>query len=190
MNFEAYCALFENILATPTETQTAPYNSPAYLDYTKLNWHRMQRWLKTGKLSDKLASLVQQINTPQQWIMITEPWCGDAAHSIPFIKMMSDLNPLISLSFELRDQEPFSINNHLTDGRKSIPVLLFNDSVKWGPRPAECQILYRELLRSEASFEKIKLDLQNWYNTNKGVALQAELAVIIGKQILYTDQVE
>ena len=144
----------------------------------------MNRWRKTGKLSEELKLAIQEINTPQHWIVITEPWCGDAAHSVPFIEMASAENPLITVSYELRDSEPFRINDYLTHGGKSIPKLIIqdakgNDLGTWGPRPKDCQDLYARLMAENADFEKIKTEIQHWYNTNKGVDVQKELLDLI-----------
>ena len=188
MKFEEYLALFEEILSKKENELTPPYTNPSYLEYTKLNWHRMHRWFKTGKLSEQLLSLVQHIKTPQSWDIITEPWCGDAAHSIPFIKMAADTNPLITVSFELRDSPPFRINEFLTNGTKSIPKLIISepgneDVATWGPRPKDCQVLYNALKISGAPEEKVKTELQLWYNTNKGVDIQKEIVFILERRM-------
>jgi len=184
MTFEAYHQYFETIIQKTPDQQTAPYNNPDYFDYTKLNWSRMNRWLKTGQLTDAVKEAVLAINTPQQWIIITEPWCGDAAHSVPFLEMISRLNPLISVSYELRDSEPFRINDYLTNGGKSIPKLIIKDNTgadlaTWGPRPAACQEIYNRLTAEKADFEKVKTELQLWYNADKGVGVQEELTSLL-----------
>lgn len=183
MDFSSYLAEFGQILNNPTPP--APYSSPDYLDYTRLNRSRMNRWLKKGELIPLFADAVNNIAHPQRWLIITEPWCGDAAHSIPFLHLASQLNRLISVNYELRDSPPFRINEYLTAGSKSIPKLIIQngegeDLATWGPRPAECQALYRQLTASGADFEQIKTDLQHWYNNDKGKSLQEELAVILG----------
>ncbi|WP_343670804.1 thioredoxin family protein [Chitinophaga sp.] len=184
MTFEEYYAYFESIIHKDPLLQEAPYDSPEYRDYTKLNWSRMNRWLKKGTLSDELLQVAQRINEPQHLIVITEPWCGDAAHSIPFIKMVSDANPLIQVSYELRDSEPFRIENYLTRGSKSIPKLIYNnaagaDVFVWGPRPQECQVMYDRLKAEKVAFEVLKKELQLWYNDNKGVDVQQELVTLL-----------
>lgn len=180
MNFQEYRAYFESILKKAETEQQAPYDNPDYLDYTKLNWSRMNRWFKTGKLSGELVETIKKIKSPQHWIIITEPWCGDAAHNIPFLEMMADHNPLISISYELRDTEPFLIDQYLTNGTKSIPKLIIRDEQgkdmgTWGPRPRDCQKMYVNLINEKADFEKVKVEIQNWYNTNKGIDIQNEL---------------
>lgn len=182
MDFPRYLRLFEDILhAQPPQ---APYDNPAYLDYTKLNWSRMNRWLKKGVLYGAVLDAVGRVSAPQQWIVITEPWCGDAAHSVPFIQLIAQQNPLISVTYELRDSAPFRINEYLTNGSKSIPKLVIrdaegNDLATWGPRPAECQLLFDKLKTEGADFETQKLALQNWYNADKGQSVQSELEAVL-----------
>lgn len=184
MNFQAYKTYFESILEKGETERPAPYDNPDYLDYTKLNWSRMNRWFKTAKLSGELLETINRIKEPQQWIVITEPWCGDAAHNIPFMEMIANHNPLISVSYELRDTEPFLIDQYLTNGTKSIPKLIIRDAHgkdlgTWGPRPEGCQKMYADLLKEAAPFEKVKVEIQNWYNADKGVAIQNELNALI-----------
>jgi len=182
MDFRQYLLVFEDILHT--QTPPAPYDNAAYLDYAKLNWSRMNRWLKKGVLSEQLIRGIKQISQPHQWIVITEPWCGDAAHSIPFIQLAAQQNQLISVVYELRDSLPFRINEYLTNGSKSIPKLIIqdaegNDLATWGPRPAECQLLFDRLKAEGAGFEVQKVALQNWYNADKGRSVQAELEALL-----------
>ncbi|MCK7555755.1 thioredoxin family protein [Chitinophaga sedimenti] len=146
MTFEEYSSYFSTIISRRDDEQVAPYDKPAYIEYTRLNWTRMQRWLKPDNLTNELKAAVANITTAQQWIIITEPWCGDAAHNVPFLQKAAALNPLINVTYELRDSEPFRINQYLTNGGKSIPKLIIRDAqghdlATWGPRPAQCRIV-------------------------------------------------
>lgn len=180
MTFQDYLDYFRSIIDKSNEDQTAPYDNPDYIEYTRMNWSRMNRWLKTGRLSEELTGIVKDIREPQTWIVITEPWCGDAAHSVPFFHMLAGLNPLIRVEYELRDSEPFRINQYLTNGSKSIPKVIFRnaageDLAVWGPRPAGCQEVYDRLTEEKADFETVKTEIQKWYNADKGVELQGEV---------------
>ncbi|WP_210488111.1 thioredoxin family protein [Rufibacter aurantiacus] len=184
MNYQEYSAYFKGILEKDAAEQQPPYDNPDYLDYTNLNWSRMNRWFKTGKLSEEILEVVSKIDRPQSWIVITEPWCGDAAHNIPFIEMIARKNPLISVTYELRDTAPFRIEQYLTNGTRSIPKLIVRDQEgnnlgTWGPRPANCQLVFTQLQKEKAPFEKIKVEIQNWYNANKGEDLQKELVGVL-----------
>lgn len=182
MTFQTYLELFEQILNSPKPE--TPYDNADYFNYTKLNWSRMNRWLKKGEILPQIREKIESIKEPQSWILITEPWCGDAAHIVPFIKMMADLNPLIHLDLELRDSEPNRIQEYLTNGGKAIPKLIIRNSdgkdlATWGPRPAECQLMYQEMHASKAPFEEVKIRLQNWYNEHNGVEIQEEIANLL-----------
>ncbi len=183
MNFQTYLEQFEHILTA--SNRQAPYDNEDYLNYTKLNWSRMNRWLKKGVLLPLVKEKIQSIAEKQEWIVITEPWCGDASHIVPFIHMMAELNPLIEVSYELRDSEPHRIEHYLTNGSKAIPKLVIKnaageDLATWGPRPAACQVLYKELHESKAPFEEVKIKLQNWYNEHQGVEIQEEIVALLG----------
>ena len=178
MNWNEYTSYFEEILLG--KVTNTPYDDPHFLEYTKLNYSRMSRWLKQGKLNEKLIEQIQKISNPQHWVLITEPWCGDAAHSVPFIKMLSDLNPLISLQIQLRDSPASEIDQYLTNGGKSIPILIIRnadheDLFVWGPRPHAAQLVYMEAKAQNLEIEQQKIALQQWYNGDKGVSILEEL---------------
>ncbi|UJP63340.1 thioredoxin family protein [Mongoliitalea daihaiensis] len=189
MNTEQYLGYMNSIVQTNLNEQTAPYNKADYLEYTRLNTSRQNRWLKTQTVSEELKSVLSEIKSPQQWLVITEPWCGDAAHVNPFIMLAAQENSLINLTFELRDSVPFSIEKYLTNGAKAIPKLVIrdehgNDLATWGPRPAGCQALYTELKARNAAFDEVLTAVQNWYNSNKGREIQEELTALLQEVVI------
>jgi len=178
MNYFEYKQLFDEILGHPNPVY--PYDDTMYLDYTKLNRSRMSRWSKQLVLDENLVSRIKQIETPQHWIIITEPWCGDAAHIVPFLIRLAELNSYITCDIQLRDSEPFLIESYLTNGTRSIPKLIVRDEnnkdiFHWGPRPKEAQELMNKMKAENADFETTKIALQNWYNKDKGASLFSEL---------------
>lgn len=178
MNYTQYKQLFEKILYGPCPIP--PYDNARYLNYTKLNRSRMNRWDRQLMPDENLVSYLKQTAWPQHWIIITEPWCGDAAHIVPFLIRMTELNNLISYDIQLRDSEPFLIESYLTGGTKSIPKLIVkhkngNDIFNWGPRPKGAQQLMEKMKADKADSEAVKIALQNWYNQNKGISLCEEL---------------
>lgn len=177
MNFKEYLTYFEAVLANPE--QYPAYTDPEYYNYTKLNWSRNNRWMKRFEVSAELKEKINAIAQPQTWILITEPWCGDAAHSVPQIAKIAELNPQITLDIQLRDTEPFLIDQYLTNGGKSIPKLIVRDAAGkdifvWGPRPDALQDLFFKLKEEGKEFEEIKEFIQKWYNDDKGDELQKE----------------
>jgi hypothetical protein len=101
--------------------------------------------------------------------------------------LISELNDNIQLEIQLRDADS-EIEKYLTNGGKSIPILVIRDEngkdlAVWGPRPADCQVIFNQLKADGAEFGEIKIALQNWYNQDAGVSLQKELDNLI-KQTL------
>ncbi|MFD0764589.1 thioredoxin family protein [Mucilaginibacter lutimaris] len=158
----------------------APYNEPDYMNYCRLNWFRQQRWLKNGILNNELVSLLNDIDEPQKWIYITEPWCADAAHTLPFTLKLAEGNPFISLDIQLRDSPPFTIEKYLTGNSRSIPKLIIRDADErelfvWGSRPEQCQRLYERLKIKETQYGQRHIEIQNWYNKDAGRSFQLEI---------------
>lgn len=183
-NMNDYLTLIEKLLSD--NKTTGPNQSEFYVNYTKLNLQRMQRWLKTAQLSTETVDVISSIKTKQHWVILTEAWCGDAAHSLPIIYKMSALNPLIQFEWKLRDENEALMNKYLTNGGKSIPKLIaYNDKgeelFNWGPRPAELQEIYLQLKKEEKSFDDINLVLQKFYNEDKGQCVQKEICTLLRK---------
>jgi hypothetical protein len=182
MNITAYEKQFEDILEG--NNTSYPYDSDDYTNYVKMNHRRMKRWDKVGKLSPEFTETMTNIEQPMNWVLITEPWCGDAAHSHSFIKKTAALNPNISLTIQNRDTNS-EIDNYLTNGGKAIPILIArdadgNDLFVWGPRPKEAQaIVMRQKMEEAMTMDEKKIELQKWYNKDKGTMIQNELNQIL-----------
>lgn len=187
--YTEYRAMIDQLLA---ENKTTGSNhDQSYLDYTKMNVQRMNRWDKTAKISTELDKAITSVSEPQVWLVITEAWCGDAAQNLPLLAKIAALNPLIELKFVLRDENPELMDEYLTDGAKSIPILialskdLSRELFVWGPRP--------EFLQNR--MKAYKLDSQNitaqefsdgthlWYARDKNKSLTEELTPLIASTL-------
>lgn len=180
--YESYVTLVEGLLLEGKVT--GHQQSDSLLEYTKLNLHRMHRWEKTFQPNDALARKIQAIDQPIQWIIITEGWCGDAAQQLPVIEKLARLNPLITTTYVLRDDNPDFMNQFLTNGARSIPVWICTDKNqnvlwKWGPRPAEAESLLAGLKQQSVEVSEQKQKLHAWYAANKHQAFQQEIAVLL-----------
>ncbi len=177
-----YVELIERLL---TENKTTGDNhSEAMLHYTRMNLKRLNRWAAKGELLPETENALKSINEPQQWIVLTEAWCGDAAHSIAFIQKMADLNDNISITYKLRDENLELMDNYLTNGGRSIPKLIVrdekgNDVFDWGPRPAHIQHEYLAMRTNEMPYDEISVALQKMYNKDKGASIQREITALL-----------
>ncbi|KAB2909221.1 MAG: thioredoxin family protein [Ignavibacteriales bacterium] len=149
-------------------------------EYTKLNFHRMQRVLKAHPVNEETAKKIKAIDTKQKWMVITENWCGDSAQSSPEFFKMSKLNDNITLRIVERDTYPEVIDLYLTNGKKSIPIVVafdenWNQLWKWGARPEALQNEMNEWMKLELPSEELFEKVHIWYSKNKGNELFNEV---------------
>jgi hypothetical protein len=164
---------------------TGPHQSAAYLHYTQLNQQRIHRLEKTTVLLPAVKEAIGSILRPQTWLVLTEGWCGDAAQSVPVIHALALLNPLIDLRLLLRDQNLELMDQYLTNGvSRSIPKLIGMDTATgeelftWGPRPSALQESFLGMRSEGLPDDVIKEELQRWYNKDKTVSIQQEMAAL------------
>lgn len=190
MTYSAYRALIDKLLAE--NKTTGHIHTEAYLNYTRMNVQRMNRWDKTAKVSDSLKDAVQAIQEDQLWLVITEAWCGDAAQNISYLVKLADLNPRIQLRFILRDEHPEVMDEYLTDGARSIPKMvavtadLACELFSWGPRPQSAHELVMDYKKDSKglTYQEFSQTLHLWYAKNKNQELEAELLPLIQSIIL------
>ncbi len=150
----------------------------------KLNLHRMTRIEKHFVVSEELKELIKKIKRPQTWMIISETWCGDSAQNIPIIAKAIESNPNITLKLILRDSNPDIMDLYLTNGTRSIPIMVAFDHngeelFRWGPRPHEAKQLFADLKAQGLEKPMILEKLHLWYGRNRGAALENELKNLI-----------
>lgn len=155
-------------------------------DYTKLNNKRMKRWDKTIKISEQAKEKISNFNKSTTWLIITESWCGDAAHVIPVINRVAELNPNINIKIVLRDDNLELMDMFLTNGGRAIAkVIMLNNETgevisTYGPRPSEATNLVNEYKEKHGKLTpEFKEDLQQWYNKNKGQNIIEDMIAVL-----------
>lgn len=166
---------------------SGPNQSESMIHYTELALKRMKRWLKTGEILPEMKEAILAIDQPQHWVILTEAWCGDAAHSFMFIEKMADLNDKITLEWKLRDENLDLMDLYLTNGGRAIPKLIAYDEngkelFNWGPRPKDIQDKYWEMKNAGVPYKEASIELQKMYNEDKGVSMQKEILKLLSTQ--------
>ena len=182
-SFEEYYKLSEQ-LAKEGKT-TGENQSEALINYSKLNFSRMKRILKTAPISDLVTSTVDCLDDQLTWIVLTESWCGDAAQNLPIFAKIAEANPNIKLKILLRDENPELMDQYLTNGSKFIPKLIcvdkdLNELGTWGPRPKVLQDrLYENKKNHTIEMAELKKEFQIWYTKDKGQTIQEEMILLL-----------
>ncbi len=158
----------------------------ALIEYTKLNDKRMKRWDKTLNVSDAIVKRLSNLKENVTWLVLTESWCGDAAHIIPVIHKIAELSDNINLRLVYRDENEALMNEFLTNGGKSIPKLIMIDNKSgdvldtFGPRPSAATQLVNDYKETHGTLTpEFKETLQHWYNTDKGQSTMSDLIKLL-----------
>lgn len=186
INYANYKALMKHLAENNKTTGTQ--QTEALINYTKLNERRMKRWDKTVKVTEATKTDIQKFNKPITWLAITESWCGDAAHVLPVINKMAELNDNIDFKLVLCDENLELMDAFLTNGGRSIPKVIMIDNETgavfntYGPRPTKATNLVSDYKSNFGSLTpEFKEELQHWYNKNKGQNIIADITEILNQ---------
>ena len=84
------------------------------------------------------------LGTRRRLLVIAEDWCGDASSTIPILARFADAAPGMELRVLRRDEHPELMDRYLTNGSRSIPIVIaldesYRELGHWGPRPGALQ---------------------------------------------------
>lgn len=185
MSYEEYLETGNTLLAANKTSGTN--HSEEMLAYSRLNMHRMNRLNKTIKITPELAAVVQEIDKPIYFLIISEIWCGDAAQNLPIIAKLAELNEEIELRIVWRDENLELMDEYLTNGGRSIPKLIIVDAqtyeelATWGPRPAAAQGMTEARKKEEnpEPYSEFVKKVQLWYAKDRTKSSQEELVTVL-----------
>ena len=184
MSYSQYVELIENLVIQ--NATTGNDKTQEQVEFTKLNERRVKRWNKTLKIAEETQHKVKKYNKKTTWLVLTESWCGDAAHIVPVINKVAELNSNINFRLVLRDENEGLMNKFLTNGGKAIPKLIALDEQnevigEFGSRPRIATQLVEEYKREYGMLTpEFKQDLQVWYNKDKGESTVEDLLGLLG----------
>lgn len=187
MDYSAYRTLMKD--QAEKGATSGSNQSESMFHFTALNERRMQRLDRKMKLLPEIQERLDKVTQPQRWLVITETWCGDAAQILPILDKMSEHQPDITMKMIWRDEFPELIAAHLSNGSKAIPKLVFlNKDLEvlgdWGARPIAAQEIVMKNKKTMAGMEgeeraarynEAQIELQQWYNKDKGGRTQEEV---------------
>ena len=124
------------------------------------------------------------VGTLRRLLVIAEDWCGDASSTIPIVARFADAVPGMELRLLRRDQHPELMDRYLTNGARSIPIVIaLNESFRelghWGPRPAELQawvLEHRPLVPKAELYPQVR----KWYARDRGETTLREVLAVAG----------
>jgi hypothetical protein len=116
-------------------------------------------------------------------LILAEDWCGDAANTVPvFAKLVAEADG-IEVRIIKRDENPNVMDEYLTNGTRSIPIVIlldaeFKEIGHWGPRPRELQQWVadnKDIIPKEKRYPLVR----RWYAKDKGESTLRELLELL-----------
>ena len=167
-------------------TSSGPDKSEALSNYTLLNNSRMKRLDKTIKIEEAVLEKFQQYHKNVTWLVLTESWCGDAAHAMPVMNKLVEQAKNLDFKILYRDENKELMNRFLTNGTMSIPKLIAFDNETqevindWGPSPFIIMNKTKDFKAAHVTLTtEFKKEIQMWYNQNKGKCIAGDLLKLI-----------
>lgn len=143
-------------------------------------WHATRR---IARVSDHAIAQSTALRGPVALLVLTEDWCGDAIHTLPYLARLVEANSALSMRLVSRDAHNDLMSAHLTGHSRSIPVVIAfdaNDTERgwWGPRPSPLQQwVKRDGVHMEkgARYKAIR----TWYARDRGETTVQELLMLL-----------
>ena len=117
-------------------------------------------------------------------LVVAEDWCGDASSTVPVLAKLAATVPGLELRVILRDQHPEVMDLYLTNGSRSIPIVIaldeqFRELGHWGPRPNELQAW---VMANRLTVPKAELypQVRQWYARDHGETTLREVLAAAG----------
>ncbi|HEY3013358.1 MAG TPA: thioredoxin family protein [Gemmatimonadales bacterium] len=117
-------------------------------------------------------------------LVIAEDWCGDASNTVPIVAKLAHSVPGLELRVIQRDANPEVMDQYLTNGSRSIPIVIaldesFQEVGHWGPRPTELQawvMANRSILPKTELYPQVR----KWYARDRGETTLREVLEAAG----------
>jgi hypothetical protein len=139
---------------------------------------------RTAAIPDWARARADRLARPIRLLAIVEGWCGDGGSTVPVLAKLADETARLELRVIRRDEHPDVMDRYLTNGARSIPIVVALDEAgrergHWGPRPAELQawvMAHKDALPKEERFREVR----RWYARDRGRSTLREVLDLVG----------
>lgn len=184
IDWEAYLQLMKDMVASPNPP--GKYADPKMQRYTESNLERTNKVLDKMVLNQKLYNALSELNEEWIWLVISEPWCGDASWGTTALYLIASASDNIEFKLLLRDTHMDIITAYQTNGGNAIPKLVclrkrdMAELGTWGPRPQILQNKINEFKQDTAfDFKDSVRRIHAWYEEDMTVRIQDEILDLV-----------
>lgn len=157
-----------------------------YLETAEENldlWHAIRR---RARIPTDLQARADALPGRRRLLILLEDWCGDAVNTVPLLERLARDTEGVDLRVLGRDANPHLMDDHLTHGGRSIPVVMVLDDEGrelgwWGPRPSPLQRWVREEGLAMDAADRYR-EARRWYARDRGRTTLEEVVEIMERQ--------
>ncbi len=144
-------------------------------------------WEGTYRLAriPEWATRPDGVPLPRRLLALAEDWCADTASTLPVLARWAQETPGLELRILKRDRYPAVMDRYLTDGTRSIPIVLVLDQDfevvgQWGPYPGNLGAWVAEHRPPVLSKEEFVKGKRAWYARDRGETTLREVGRLVG----------
>jgi Thioredoxin len=172
-------------IATNTESDTKQ------LEYITNNFNTVKTILKTYEPSASMRAITNKLQEIDVYI-IMENWCGSSASNVPFVVKILNTIKGAKIHIVPRDANEDFMNLYLSDGKKSIPIVVAfdkngNELFKWGSSTAAQSEYAKKLQAQNMEFPDFINAMKKWFLENNAEAIEADFLSLL-KQLVSKHQ--
>lgn len=185
LSYADYKQLTQDIV-TEKIPRAGLYSADNTFRYTRSNLERMIKVEQNMTLSQKLYNQLSELQKEWVWLVLSEPWCGDASWGTPALYLIASATDKIEFKILLRDSNTELMKRYQTAGSDSIPKLVclrksnLEEIGSWGPRP---QVLHQMVLegiqKPDFNYRDSVRTIHAWYEEDMTRSIQEELIDLI-----------
>lgn len=133
--------------------------------------------------SSDAVDRMNRLSARRHLLVLLEDWCGDAVNTIPALAALAEASTTVDLRILTRDANIDLIDAHLTEGTRSIPIVIVLDEAYrelgwWGPRPRPLQSWVRsegQALEKSARYREVR----RWYARDRAETTLGEILSLL-----------
>jgi len=141
---------------------------------------------RTARIPDWALQRACELGRDVFVLAIAEDWCGDASNTVPILAKLGDVAECLEMRVLKRDENPSVMDHYLTDGTRSIPIVIlldrdFQEIGHWGPRPAALQrwvLEHKDRMSKEERYPHVR----RWYARDRGKTTLREVLDLLVEQ--------
>ena len=121
---------------------------------------------------------------PRRLLALAEDWCVDTSSTLPVLARWAEQVPGVQLRILARDAHPKLMDRYLTDGTRSIPIVLvldpsFKEVAHWGPFPAPLATWVAANKPPVLSKDEFIKGKRTWYARDRGATMLWEITGLV-----------